>query len=234
MRLDKYIADTTTLTRSEAGKVIKQGRVTINGDVVKKASQHADNDSVVTIDGDELVHRKFVYLMMNKPKDVICSTKDSHNETVLSFLSDELKLMKPAAAGRLDKDVTGLVLLTNDGLWNHNITSPKKDKYKIYQVTARDTLTEKDVIRFKEGIQLLDDDKICKPAELIIKSDTQAELQITEGRFHQVKRMFEAIDNEVVELHRTEIAGIKLDLDLAPGEWRELTDDEVNVAERSE
>ncbi len=229
MRLDKYLSDTTSLTRTEAGKIIKQGRVTVGGDVVKKASQHVADGGIVTIDGDTLEHKTFVYLMMHKPKGVICSTKDSFNETVLAFLDEEHKLKKPAAAGRLDKDVTGLVLLTNDGLWNHNITSPKKDKFKIYMVQAREPIQESAIQLFKDGLHLPDEEKICKPAFLKILSEREAELQITEGRYHQVKRMFEAIDNEVVELHRTQIGEIILDETLEPGQWRELTQTEIEV-----
>ncbi|MGL1933430.1 MAG: pseudouridine synthase [Fibrobacterales bacterium] len=229
MRLDKFIADTTNLSRKEAGKVIKQGRITVAGKVNKKASDHVDLDSEVTIDDDLLTLRTDIYIMMHKPKGVICSTKDSHNETVLAFLDEDIKMRAPAAAGRLDKDVTGLVLLTNDGVWNHNITSPRKDKFKIYQVIARDLLSENDVTLFKKGITLSGDDTPCKPAELILKGGCEAELRITEGRYHQVKRMFEEIGNEVVELHRTEIAGIVLDNDLQPGQWRELTEEEIAV-----
>lgn len=167
------------------------------------------------------------YVMMNKPVDTICSTIDEQYPSVLSLMDIE-KVDTLHIAGRLDADTTGLVLITSDGQWSHKITSPKKDCGKRYLVELADPIDNSLVSVFANGIELRNEEGLTKPALLDIITPTQVRLTISEGKYHQVKRMFAAVGNKVVNLHREAVGSIELDADLAPGEWRYLTDDEVS------
>ncbi|MCL1066724.1 16S rRNA pseudouridine(516) synthase RsuA [Shewanella olleyana] len=226
MRLDKFICESTELTRSLAKRVLKSGEVTCDGVVVKSSSFKVGDETEVCIEGRQINIIGDRYIMMNKPVDTICSTIDEEYQSVLSLMDIE-KVDTLHIAGRLDVDTTGLVLITSDGLWSHKITSPKKDCGKRYYVEVAEPLDESLVDTFKEGVQLRSEDGLTKPAVLDIIDATHARLTISEGKYHQVKRMFAAVGNKVVNLHREAVGSIEMEDDLLEGEWRFLTDEEV-------
>lgn len=228
MRLDKLICHATGLTRSDCGKIIRQGRVEVHGQLVRQAAAQVDPADPITLDGEPVVYFAAVYLMVHKPADCVCSHVGGGYATVFSLLPPEIRQVKDLnIAGRLDKDVTGLVLLANDGQWLHQVTSPRVGKEKLYRVETALPLQEDDITAFAEGMVLEGEDKSTKPARLVILGPQVADLYLSEGRYHQVKRMFVARGNQVVKLHRLAAAGIALDQNLAPGEWRPLTPDEI-------
>jgi 16S rRNA pseudouridine516 synthase len=233
MRLDKFICKSTELTRSEAKKLLKSGEVRVNGEVAKNPAMQVHENNSIDIDGQPLTARQSRYFMLHKVPDTICSNVDEVYPSVLHFL-DVDKAFDLHIAGRLDADTTGLVLITDDGRWSHNVISPKKECQKVYRVWLRTPITlEKSIElieQFSQGIQLQGESSLTKPAILSLVTDTDVDnevlLTITEGKYHQVKRMFAAVGNRVIGLHREEIGTLKL-ADLAPGEWRELTEEEI-------
>lgn len=235
MRLDKFICKSTELTRSEAKKLLKSGEVHVNGEVAKNPAMQVHENNDIDIDGQALTARQSRYFMLHKVADTICSNVDEGFPSVLHFL-DVDKAFDLHIAGRLDADTTGLVLITDDGRWSHNVISPKKECQKVYRVWLRNPITvEKSIAlieQFSQGIQLQGESSLTKPAILTLVTDTDVDnevlLTITEGRYHQVKRMFAAVGNRVVGLHREQIGAVEL-ADLAPGEWRHLTEEEVSL-----
>ncbi|WP_394205780.1 16S rRNA pseudouridine(516) synthase RsuA [Shewanella waksmanii] len=226
MRLDKYLCESSYFTRALAKKAIKSGAVTCDGVIVKDAGFKVLDKHKICYDGDELNPVGERFLMLNKPADTVCATIDDMHPTVIDLLDIE----KPEAlhiAGRLDIDTTGLVLITTDGQWSHRITSPKKDCGKTYLVTVADPLDDALIATFEQGVALRNEDGLTKPAQLEIIDSYHAKLTITEGKYHQVKRMFAAVGNKVVALHRHSVGSIELDADLEPGEWRYLTEEEI-------
>ncbi|MCH6258508.1 rRNA pseudouridine synthase [Puniceicoccaceae bacterium K14] len=228
MRLDKFIGDTTELSRTDAKKAIKNGRVWVNGTTAKKPDIKVTEVDKVKLDERELIHRKHYYIALNKPVGYVCSTRDPDYPTVSELLPAYVQHRELHAAGRLDVDTTGLVLLTDDGKWSHDITSPRKQKEKVYQVTTESPIEESYVQAFANGVYLDNDEKVTLPAKLEIHNETHATLILTEGRYHQVKRMFESVGNKVIALHRSKIACFKLPGDLELGEYRELSDKEAS------
>ncbi|KES16651.1 MULTISPECIES: 16S rRNA pseudouridine(516) synthase RsuA [Gilliamella] len=226
MRLDKFLAHHLGVSRTIVNKELKAQKVTVNGDIVKSGAYHISPDQIVEYDGFEIVPiTENRYFMLNKPQGYVCSTDDPDHPTILYFI-DEPMAEKLHSAGRLDLDTTGLVLLTDDGKWSHRITSPKHHCEKVYQVTVEQPLTANLIDIFKQGIQLKSEKTLTEPAKLIIIDDYHAELTISEGRYHQVKRMFAAVNNHVTQLHRKQIGNIVLDI--PEGEYRPLTQDEIN------
>ncbi len=229
MRLDKFICKSTELTRNEAKKLLKGGEVRVNGEIATNPAMQVHENNDITVDGQVLSARSSRYLMLHKVADTICSNVDEGFPSVLHYI-DVDKAFDLHIAGRLDADTTGLVLITDDGRWSHNIISPKKQCKKIYRVWLRDEIVmEKQaalIEQFHQGLQLQGEDGLTKPAILDIVANKEVLLTITEGKYHQVKRMFAAVGNRVVGLHREQIGSITLG-DLAPGEWRYLSDDEV-------
>lgn len=226
MRLDKFLAHHLGASRTIVSKELKAQKVTVNGDIVKSGAYHISPDQIVEYDGFEIVPiTENRYFMLNKPQGYVCSTDDPDHPTILYFI-DEPMAEKLHSAGRLDLDTTGLVLLTDDGKWSHRITSPKHHCEKVYQVTVEQPLTANLIDIFKQGIQLKSEKTLTEPAKLIIIDDYHAELTISEGRYHQVKRMFAAVNNHVTQLHRKQIGNIVLDI--PEGEYRPLTQDEIN------
>ena len=226
MRLDKFLAHHLGVSRTIVNKELKAQKVTVNGDIVKSGAYHISPDQIVEYDGFEIVPiTENRYFMLNKPQGYVCSTDDPDHPTILYFI-DEPMSEKLHSAGRLDLDTTGLVLLTDDGKWSHRITSPKHHCEKIYQVTVEQPLTTNLIEIFKQGIQLKSEKTLTEPAKLIIIDDYHAELTISEGRYHQVKRMFAAVNNHVTQLHRKQIGVIVLDI--PEGEYRPLTQDEIS------
>ena len=226
MRLDKFLAHHLGVSRTIVNKELKAQKVTVNGDIVKSGAYHISPDQIVEYDGFEIVPiTENRYFMLNKPQGYVCSTDDPDHPTILYFI-DEPMAEKLHSAGRLDLDTTGLVLLTDDGKWLHRITSPKHHCEKVYQVAVEQPLTANLIDIFKQGIQLKSEKTLTEPAKLIIIDDYHAELTISEGRYHQVKRMFAAVNNHVTQLHRKQIGNIVLDI--PEGEYRPLTQDEIN------
>ena len=227
MRLDKFIAQQLGVSRAIAGREIRASRVTVNGDIIKDSAFKLQPDHDVEYDGNPLAQQTGPrYYMLNKPQGYVCSTDDPDHPTILYFL-DVPVAHKLHAAGRLDIDTTGLVLMTDDGQWSHRITSPRHHCEKTYRVTLESPVAEDTAERFAAGVQLNNEKDLTKPAVLEVITPTEVLLTISEGRYHQVKRMFAAIGNHVVGLHRERIGAIVLDPDLEPGEFRPLTDDEI-------
>ena len=231
MRLDKFISSTTTLSRAEAKKIIKKG-ILINDILIKSPDYKVDeiNDQVI-LDGKRLVYQKYVYIMMNKPQDTISATEDAIEKTVVDILKEEDRIHKVFPVGRLDKDTEGLMLLTNDGELAHRLISPKKDVVKKYYVEVSGELKEEHLSIVEAGV-ILEDGYKCKPARLEIlessENKSRANIFITEGKFHQVKRMMKSIGATVTYLTRLSIGSLILDENLILGEYRYLTDDELN------
>lgn len=230
MRVDKILANLGYGSRKDVKKILKSGAVTVNGELVKDGKQHVDpNNDQIVIHGEEVYYREFIYLMMNKPPGVISATEDTRDETVIDLLDLEHVVFGPFPVGRLDKDTEGLLLITNDGQLAHQLLSPKKHVPKTYFAVIDGEVTESDVEAFRQGVTL-DDGYETKPGELvIIKSGLRSdiELTITEGKFHQVKRMFEAVGKKVVYLQRLSMGPLVLDEELELGEYRELTEEEI-------
>jgi 16S rRNA pseudouridine516 synthase len=230
MRIDKMLANLGFGSRKEVKQLLKGGAVTINGKILKDAKEHIDpNKDVVTINGQEVVYKEFIYLMMNKPPGVISATEDNRDKTVIDLLELEDQVYEPFPVGRLDKDTEGLLLITNDGQLSHRLLSPKKHVPKNYFAIIEGEVTEDDILAFRKGVTL-DDGYETKPGELVILKSglmSDIELTITEGKFHQVKRMFQAIGKKVVYLKRLSMGSLKLDETLELGEYRELTDEEL-------
>ncbi|MGL4849491.1 MAG: pseudouridine synthase [Clostridium sp.] len=230
-RLDKIISNLGFGSRKEVKILIKKGFVEVDGVVVKDTNMKVNPDeTVIKVNGEELYYREFIYLMMNKPDGVISATYDNRDTTVVDLLHVDHQAFEPFPVGRLDKDTVGLLLLTNDGELNHRLIAPKWHVDKVYFARIDKEVTEEDVEAFKNGITL-DDGYECKEAKLeVLKTDeegSEVNITIQEGKFHQVKRMFEARDKKVVYLQRTEFGGLPLDRDLEEGEYRELTDEEI-------
>lgn len=219
-------------SRKEVKQLLKSGAVKIDDVIVKDAKQHVDtNKQTVTLNGEVIEYKEFIYLMMNKPQGVLSATEDSAAETVIDLLELEDQVYEPFPVGRLDKDTEGLLLITNDGQLAHRLLSPKKHVPKTYFAVIDQEVTEDDVKAFAEGVTL-DDGYETKPGELkILKSGLRSdiELTITEGKFHQVKRMFEAVGKKVVYLKRISMGPLPLDETLELGEYRELTEEEVEM-----
>ncbi|ABI70696.1 16S rRNA pseudouridine(516) synthase RsuA [Shewanella frigidimarina] len=226
MRLDKFICESTELTRSLAKRALHRGDVTCDGVVVKNSGFKVLPQMAVHLDGTLISVIGERYIMLNKPVDTICSTIDEEYPSVLSLIDIE-KMDTLHIAGRLDVDTTGLVLITSDGQWSHKITSPKKDCGKRYWVELAEPIDDSLIQVFADGVELRNEDGLTKPALLDIIDSTHVRLTISEGKYHQVKRMFAAVGNRVVNLHREAVGAIELNADLAAGEWRFLTDAEV-------
>jgi len=227
MRIDKYICDTINITRTQVKQKISKGQVFVNGERVRSASLNIDEKSCkVMLDGAELVYNKYVYIMMNKPGGVISASSDKKCTTAIDLLSHEDKRKDIFVAGRLDKDTTGFLLLTNDGDFAHKILSPKNHVYKTYVAQLEHDNVEDYKRRFEEGVEI-DGGYICKAASFERIGECQCSLEICEGKFHQVKRMFESLGNKVLSLKRVKIGGVALDETLEEGEYRYLSDEEI-------
>lgn len=231
-RLDKYLADMSVGTRSEVKNLIKKGLVTVNGEVIRKPEYKVDieKDDLVCR-GEPVAYQTLVYYMLNKPAGVISATNDPKQKTVLDLITDKSrKDLFPV--GRLDKDTVGLLLITNDGNLAHRLLSPKHHVDKCYFAKVQGNVTKDDAEKFAEGVNIgtEDEPEITMPGKLdIIKSDDLSEIRLTiqEGKFHQVKRMFQAVGKEVVYLKRERMGSLILDDNLAGGEYRMLTEEEL-------
>lgn len=231
MRLDKFACEATDLTRAVAKKAIMRGDFTVDGIEIKSASFKVPDGAEIKYLGRTVEVIGVRYIMMNKPIDTICTTSDTEMHQSVLTLMDIEKPERLHIAGRLDLDTTGLLLITDDGQWSHKITSPKRQCKKRYLAKLADpiNLTEQQALieLFAQGIMLNGEDKPTLPAKLHFFENDYAELTISEGRYHQVKRMFAAAGNKVIGLHRQQVGQLELDADLEPCEWRYLTDEEV-------
>ena len=226
IRLDKFLCEMELGTRSQVKDMIKKGQVSVNGEVIKKSDYKFDETiAKVCVKEKEIYYRKFYYYMLNKPAGVVSATTDNHDKTVLDLLKDAHgKDLFPV--GRLDKDTEGLLLITNDGELSHNLLSPKKHVDKTYLVKTAESVTTEMVQALERGVDI-GEEKLTLPAKVKVLEDKEIELTITEGKFHQVKRMLKAVDNEVVYLKRLSMGCLKLDETLKLGEYRELTEMEI-------
>jgi 16S rRNA pseudouridine516 synthase len=232
-RLDKVLANLGYGSRKEVKGLCKKGEVIVDGVAIKDSAEKVDPiNSVIEVKGEVLNYRKFIYIMMNKPDGVVSATFDNHDETVIDLLDPEYQVFSPFPIGRLDKDTVGLLLITNDGELNHKLIAPKNHVDKVYYAEINKPVDEGDIKKFKKGITL-DDGYLCMPAKLeILSSDENGaniHLTIQEGKFHQVKRMFEAVGKSVVYLRRISFGPLILDENLPEGEFRELTEEEVEM-----
>ena len=227
MRIDKYISQNTDFSRNEVKKQLKAGRITVNTKEIVNANYQVNDGDLVTLDHEIIQPPGMRYFMLHKPAGVISATKDSQLPTALDLL-DEPRSQQLTIAGRLDLDATGLLLLTDDGQWNHRVTSPNYQCEKTYYVETADPISETIIDSFTKGIWLANEKRRTRPANLVIINKNEAELTLSEGKYHQVKRMFAATGNLVIRLHRIRIGQVILDNGLLEGEYRPLTPDEIN------
>ena len=230
VRIDKYLADMGKGTRTEVKKYIKSGRVRVDGNVVQRPETKVSPDQIITLDGEQLVYEEFQYYLMNKPAGLISASDDARQKTVVDLISDRGR-RNLFPVGRLDKDTTGLLLITDDGTLAHSLLSPRHHVSKIYVAEVDGLLEEEDIRLFKEGIQL-EQDWTTLPAELeILEAGEQSLARITiyEGKFHQIKRMFEAVGKPVLSLSRIAMGPLTLPDNLEEGDYRALTDQEYEA-----
>jgi len=234
VRLDKVLANMGYGSRKDVRTFIRKGHVLLNGFTIRDHSKHVDpKRDTIEINGEIVRYRKYIYIMLNKPKAIISATEDTRERTVIDLLPREYHHFKPFPVGRLDKDTEGLLLITNDGQLAHQLTSPRKGIEKTYVAKVKGKITKEDVLTFKRGITL-EDGYVTKPGVLtILKSDkiSDIKLTITEGKYHQVKRMFAALGHEVIYLKRVQMGRIVLDSKLPVGSFRELTDAELTYCQ---
>ncbi len=232
MRLDKFLTTMELGTRSQVKNIIKSGAVSINGTICKNADYKFDEtNSEITYNGKPLQYQSFQYIMLNKPADVVSATQDKHDRTVLDLLTDVRK-KDLFPVGRLDKDTEGLLLLTNDGTLAHHLLSPKKHVDKTYLVHIAHPLLETQINKLENGVDI-GEEKATLPAKVKVLDELRIELTIHEGKFHQVKRMLQAVDNQVIYLKRISFGSILLDETLAPGEYRELSSEEIAILRKN-
>ena len=226
MRLDKFLSNATDFSRKDIRRLARLGLIEVNGSVTKDPARHVDVSDEVRCDGVVIGAPQPRYFMMHKPAGVVSVTRDSEHPTVLDLL-DEPRPEALQIAGRLDLDTTGLLLITDDGAWNHRITSPRSRCVKTYRAELAEAIDPAVATRFAQGVWLDGEKRRTLPAELRILNPCEVELDIQEGKYHQVKRMFAAIGNRVVALHRVTVGHLRLDEELAPGDYRPLTPAEI-------
>lgn len=232
-RIDRIISEQTYYTRREIKKLVSQGVVYVNGEQVKKAESKYDETNIsIQIKGEEIEVKKHIYLLLNKPKGYVSTTEINSQKTVLDLVPEKYKNRNLFPAGRLDKDTTGLMLITDDGQFAHDILSPRKHVKKIYEVTIDIPVTLDMVRGFKAGVDLKDGE--CKSANLEITGEYTAKVTIIEGRYHQIKRMFGCYGAKVIELNRICMGNLYLPKELKLGEVKEATEEELKqIQERS-
>lgn len=235
LRVDKMLSHLGVASRSELRKWAKQGRIMVNGQVATDSGMQVDPDTaIIEVDGVRQIYREFIYIMLHKPQGVVSATEDQRDRTVLDLLSADYRAFQPFPVGRLDKDTEGLLLITNDGDLAHQLLSPRKHVPKTYVAHVEGEVTDEDILKFSEGIKL-DDGYVTLPADLRIEHKEKTAdqwiskiiLTIHEGKFHQVKRMFQAVGKKVIYLKRLQMGSLLLDPALPIGSHRELTPQEV-------
>ncbi|MDX1692574.1 MAG: pseudouridine synthase [Ketobacteraceae bacterium] len=227
MRLDKFLSHTTDLSRSEAKRAIKSGRVTVNQHTATSGNQPVQAEDTVCLDQREVTLQGARYFMLFKPAGYVCASHDPDHPVVMDLITEPAR-NRLHVAGRLDKDTTGLVLITDDGQWSHRATAPGKNTFKRYRVEVAEPVTPDSIKSLEAGIQLKNEDKPTLPARVIVLDERKLLLSINEGRYHQVKRMLAATGNRVTALHREAVGAIELDPELPPGHYRPLSEAEIN------
>ncbi|MEG2788251.1 MAG: pseudouridine synthase [Romboutsia sp.] len=234
LRVDKVLSTVGYGSRAEIKRYCKYGRITVNGQVINNPGLQVDPEGdEIIFDGERVVYREFVYIMLNKPNGYISATFDKRDPIVLDLIDQSYLVFEPFPVGRLDKDTEGLLILTNDGHLTHRVLSPKKHVPKMYYAKIEGVVTDDDIKAFEKGV-VLDDGYETMPSQLnILKSNEISEIELTihEGKFHQVKRMFESVDKKVVYLKRMSMGNLRLDESLKLGEYRELTEEEIKLME---
>lgn len=225
-RIDKILAASGLLTRSEARTAAKCGRITLDGKRISDCSVKATQQNDLRLDGNRVTYSKYLYILLNKPAGYVCSTDERDGIPVMDIFGNKFGSHRISPVGRLDKDTTGALLLTDDGVLGHMLLSPSRRVDKVYLCTCKHDIEPGYVDRFAAGIDI-GEDRPTLPAELIIVDARNALLTLREGKFHQVKRMFETVGNKIVSLHRISFAGLSVDNDLGIGEWRYLTANEI-------
>lgn len=238
LRIDKILSNLGYGSRAEIKRDCKHGVIEVNGKIISNPGTQVDPDNdEILYSGEKVEYREYIYIMMNKPDGYISATFDKRDPIVLDLIDDPSYLaFEPFPVGRLDKDTEGLLVLTNDGKLSHRVLSPKKHVPKTYYAKVEGVVSDEDIKSFEEGV-VLDDGYKTMPSQLkILKSDELSEIELTihEGKFHQVKRMFESVGKKVVYLKRLSMGKLKLDESLGLGEYRELTDEEVKLIEKRE
>ncbi len=222
IRLDKYIASVTDYSRNEVKRLLKNDHVRVNGIPASNPAAHINQqEDTVAVYEQVIDAPQARYFMLNKPRETVCATEDSEHTTVLDLI-DEPNLHKLHIAGRLDKDTTGLVLITDDGQWSHQVTSPRSECFKRYRVYLAQDITDDAITALKQGVQLHNEKKLTLPAHIDKIDNTTILISIQEGKYHQVKRMLAAVGNHVEHLHREAVGKIELDKELELGQYREL------------
>ena len=231
MRLDKFLSNNTTLSRKDVAKQIRLGQVTVDGIKATKIDQKIDETkNQIAVCGNLIAFNKYTYIMLNKPLGVVSATTDGKQKTVLDLLPAQYKKLNLFPCGRLDKDTLGLIILTNNGIGAHKLLSPKNHVPKTYEFICAEKLSSDDIVELEQGIQLKDG-LITKPCKLELESETKGNITITEGKYHEIKRMFGAIGNKITFLKRISFGSIILDPNLKEGEFRPLTDAEKIIFE---
>jgi 16S rRNA pseudouridine516 synthase len=225
-RLDRFISSRVGVNRRDVRALLASGRVCLNGQAAREINQVVDQFSHITLDGEVLQDFAATYLMLNKPRGVVSATRDDKHRTVIDLLDEDMA-SGLHIAGRLDYNSTGLLLLTNDGRWSRRLACGNNPVQKVYRVTLEQPLTEQYVDAFAQGMYFPFEDITTRPVSLRILSDRSAELRLTEGRYHQIKRMFGRFNNKVLTLHRIAIGNVTLDAELGQGEYRPLTQVEL-------
>lgn len=229
LRIDKILSSQELASRKEIKALIKQGRIKADGKVVLRPEEKFDPEVCkITLDDEPILYKRFTYIMLNKPKGVVSASRDSRERTVLDLLPTELRRRDLFPVGRLDRNTEGLLIITDDGEFSHKLLAPKSHVNKLYEAVVDRKLTESDVESFRAGISEGGDDFL--PADMKLVGENTALVEICEGKFHQIKRMFHAVGAEVVELKRLRIGGLLLDKELSIGESRELNAEEVESA----
>ncbi len=228
-RLDKAFSSCKMFSRSEITKIIKQKRVSVNGITVNKPDFKVDvNKDVITLDGNKITFKKYAYIMLNKPEGVVSSTDDGRDKTVVDILPESFKREGLFPVGRLDKDTLGLVILTDDGVSAHKRLSPKNHVEKVYYFETADEVLAQTVLEIESGV-LLKDGYLTKPCKVKMLSSKSGEITLTEGKYHEIKRIFGAKNNKITYLERIAFGDIKLDKSLNRGECRYLTPEEESL-----
>ena len=228
MRIDKFLANSGIGTRKEVKELLKKKRIKVNDEVVTEAKIHIDEDNdIVTFDGERIEYKEYLYIMLNKPQDVISATDDERHRTVLDLLEESLTKVGLFPVGRLDKDTEGLLVLTNDGKMAHELLTPKKHVPKRYYAELKKPLSKEEAKILENGVDL--ETFTTKPAKVEFITEDKVYIIISEGKYHQVKRMFKCVGNRVLYLKRTGMGNLGLDENLKPGEYRELTSDELEL-----
>ena len=232
MRIDKFLSDMGIASRRETAKAAKAGQITVDGVAARDPAKHIDPERCrIFYQGREIAYRKYVYVMLNKPEGYVSATEDSRLPVVTELLSEELRRMELFPVGRLDRDTVGLMILTNNGGLAHALLSPKRHVEKTYFFRAAEPLRDGAEEKFRDGVTLADGYE-CKSAELSLSEDRlSGQIVLTEGKYHQIKRMIASEENRVTFLERTSFGGIDLDRSLSRGEWRYLTDEETALLE---